>query len=87
MTEPFNKRQLHADASRGIPAAFSLGLQLEETSPGFAGHALCDSKPMSILRYAPGQFYQPHYDYFSPELPVTLQHLAEGGQRVESVLP
>jgi prolyl 4-hydroxylase len=51
-----------------------------------SGHALCDSEPMSILRYSPGEYYQPHYDYFSPTLAVSRKHLAEGGQRVASAV-
>lgn len=50
------------------------------------GETLRDSEPMSILRYAPGQFYRPHVDYFNPRLPVSGKLLEDGGQRRASAI-
>ena len=47
---------------------------------------LARSEPMSILCYAPGEYYQPHYDYFSPNLAVSQKHLDDGGQRLASAV-
>lgn len=44
------------------------------------------SEPFSVLRYRAGEYYQPHYDYFDPELTVTEQLLRDGGQRVASAI-
>ena len=47
---------------------------------------LTNSEPMSILHYAPGQYYRPHVDYFSPNIDVSAQLLADGGQRTVSTI-
>jgi hypothetical protein len=44
------------------------------------------SEPFSILHYQPGQFYQPHFDYFDPDLPVSARLLQDGGQRCASAV-
>lgn len=44
------------------------------------------SEPMSILRYEPGEYYQPHYDYFDPKLKVSKGLLEDGGQRTASAV-
>ncbi len=50
------------------------------------GESLENSEPMSILCYAPGQYYRPHFDYFDPKLPVTAGLLEDGGQRTASAV-
>ena len=50
------------------------------------GESLENSEPMSILCYAPGQYYHPHFDYFDPKLPVTAGLLEDGGQRTASTV-
>ena len=50
------------------------------------GESLENSEPMSILCYAPGQYYRPHFDYFDPKLPVTDGLLEDGGQRTASAV-
>ena len=50
------------------------------------GEQLEKSEPMSILRYAPGEFYRPHVDYFDPDLPTTPELLEDGGQRTASAV-
>ncbi|MDJ0711738.1 MAG: 2OG-Fe(II) oxygenase [Woeseiaceae bacterium] len=50
------------------------------------GESLENSEPMSILCYAPGQYYQPHFDYFDPKLPVSAGLLEDGGQRTASAV-
>lgn len=50
------------------------------------GEKLQHSEPMSILRYAPGEYYKPHHDYFDPKLPVTPGLLEDGGQRSSSAV-
>jgi prolyl 4-hydroxylase len=41
---------------------------------------------MSILRYAPGEYYRPHVDYFNPRLDVSKDFLQDGGQRTASAV-
>ena len=41
---------------------------------------------MQILRYGPGAEYRPHYDYFDPDRPGTVETLKRGGQRVASLV-
>ena len=51
-----------------------------------AGEDLERSEPMSILRYKPGEYYRPHYDYFDPKLKVSKALLEDGGQRTASAV-
>jgi prolyl 4-hydroxylase len=44
------------------------------------------SEPMSILRYAPGEYYRPHFDYFNPRLDISAELMKDGGQRVASAV-
>jgi len=39
-----------------------------------------------VLRYKPGAEYKPHYDYFIPDAPGTSRIIANGGQRVATVV-
>jgi len=48
------------------------------------GEDLMSSEPMSILHYAPGQYYRPHVDYFDPKLTVSKGMMDDGGQRTAS---
>jgi len=50
------------------------------------GEALEHSEPMSLLRYAPGEYYKPHVDFFNPKLNVSKGLLADGGQRTASAV-
>jgi prolyl 4-hydroxylase len=50
------------------------------------GEDLSSSEPMSILCYAPGQYYRPHVDYFNPKLQVSKKLLEDGGQRTASAI-
>lgn len=50
------------------------------------GEDLLLSEPMSILRYAPGEYYKPHVDYFNPKLNVSAGLMEDGGQRTASAI-
>jgi prolyl 4-hydroxylase len=41
---------------------------------------------MSILKYAPGEYYRPHLDYFDPKLAVSSTFMEDGGQRTASAV-
>ncbi|WP_119154633.1 2OG-Fe(II) oxygenase [Caldimonas tepidiphila] len=41
---------------------------------------------LQVLRYRPGAQYLPHYDYFDPAQPGSLQILKRGGQRVGTLV-
>lgn len=51
-----------------------------------SGEDLDRSEPMSILRYEPGEYYLPHFDYFDPRLTVSEGLLEDGGQRTASAV-
>ena len=50
------------------------------------GEDLALSEPMSILHYARGEYYRPHFDYFNPRLNVSKEFLEDGGQRTASAV-
>jgi prolyl 4-hydroxylase len=41
---------------------------------------------LQILNYRVGGEYKPHFDYFPPELPGSAAHIANGGQRVSTLI-
>ncbi|MDH3746877.1 MAG: 2OG-Fe(II) oxygenase [Gammaproteobacteria bacterium] len=63
-----------------------IGRCIELKIIGEIGENLESSEPMSILRYAPGQYYRPHVDYFNPKLDVAEKLLQDGGQRRASAV-
>ena len=63
-----------------------IGRYIELKIIGETGENLESSEPMSILRYAPGQYYRPHVDFFNPKLDVSKKLLLDGGQRRSSAV-
>ena len=51
-----------------------------------SGEELMYSEPMSILCYAPGEYYRPHFDFFNPRLTIAKQFMQDGGQRTASAV-
>ncbi len=43
-------------------------------------------EPIQVLHYEPGGEYKPHYDYFDPAHPGNREVLAQGGQRVATLI-
>jgi len=63
-----------------------IGRHIELKIINETGEDLSCSEPMSILRYAPGEYYRPHVDYFNPRLDVSKEFLQDGGQRTASAV-
>jgi len=47
---------------------------------------VANGEGLQILHYHVGGQYTPHYDYFAPDEPGSKPHLANGGQRVSSLV-
>jgi prolyl 4-hydroxylase len=45
-----------------------------------------NGEPIQILHYRPGGEYKPHFDYFDPKHPGNEQVLAQGGQRIATLI-
>jgi prolyl 4-hydroxylase len=43
-------------------------------------------EPIQVLHYQPGGEYKPHYDYFDPSHPGNEEVLAQGGQRIATLI-
>ena len=43
-------------------------------------------EPIQVLHYEPGGEYKPHYDYFDPSHPGNTEVLAQGGQRIATLI-
>jgi len=43
-------------------------------------------EPAQVLHYAPGQEFQPHHDFFDPELPGHAEQIRQYGQRIGTFL-
>ena len=43
-------------------------------------------EPIQVLHYEPGGEYKPHYDYFDPAHPGNQEVLAQGGQRIATLI-
>jgi len=50
-----------------------------------AGLERDNMEQIQFLRYKPGEYFQSHYDYFSPERSDSADQLRKGGQRVCSL--
>ncbi len=59
---------------------------LEARVAGLVKWPVSHGEGLQILRYGPGAEYQPHHDYFDPSIPGTPRSLANGGQRVATVI-
>lgn len=57
---------------------------LEALACQYAGVRMEQLEPLQFLRYEPGQYYKPHYDFFVPDAPGTPRELTKGGQRTHS---
>ena len=57
-------------------------IAIERRAAQIANNAPVENmEPLQIVRYQPGQFYKPHYDYFVHGAKGTEQALKRGGQR------
>lgn len=79
----------HARSSAGVAFAHAedgLVARMESRLATLTGWPASHAEGVQILRYAPGQEYRPHFDWFDPEHPGSATHLAEGGQRVATTV-
>ena len=60
--------------------------RIEERLAALLGVPVNHGEGLQILHYLPGQEYEPHYDWFDPELPGFGAVTAVGGQRIASVV-
>nr|WP_321167588.1 2OG-Fe(II) oxygenase [uncultured Roseateles sp.] len=60
--------------------------RLDQRIARLMGHPLAHGEGLQILRYGVGGEYRPHHDYFPPEDPGSAPHLAQGGQRVATLV-
>ena len=58
--------------------ASALVRALEERFAALVGESVCRVEPLQVTKYAGGQFYRPHFDWF---LPHALRPIAHLGQR------
>lgn len=70
---------------------FSLGelplvRQIEQRLADLLGLPANHGEGLQILHYEPGQAYEPHFDWFDPELPGYETITRSGGQRIASVV-
>ncbi len=59
---------------------------IEQRIAELTGHPVAHGEPLQILHYLPGAEYKPHYDWFDPDQPGNQAVLAQGGQRVATVV-
>ncbi len=60
--------------------------RIERRIAELTGLPVENGEPLQILRYGVGAQYQAHHDYFDPKDPGTAALLAQGGQRVATVV-
>jgi prolyl 4-hydroxylase len=60
--------------------------RIEQRLAALLGVPMNHGEGLQILHYLPGQEYEPHYDWFDPELPGFGPVTAVGGQRIASVV-
>jgi len=59
---------------------------IEQRIAELTGHPVEHGEPLQILHYLPGAEYKPHYDWFDPAQAGNQAVLAQGGQRVATVV-
>jgi len=75
----------HARSSTGVfmtMAETPVIACLERRLGELTGWPLTHGEGLQVLRYAPGQEYRAHFDWFDPAKSGSAVHLARGGQRV-----
>ncbi|MEO6801290.1 MAG: 2OG-Fe(II) oxygenase [Rhodanobacter sp.] len=60
--------------------------RIEQRLAGLLGVPASHGEGLQILHYRPGQEYEPHFDWFDPELPGYEAITRAGGQRIASVV-
>jgi len=60
--------------------------RIEQRLASLVGVPASHGEGLQILHYLPGQEYEPHFDWFDPELPGYAAITAVGGQRIASVV-
>ena len=70
-----------------LPAqALPLAQRIERRIAALTQWPTENCEPLQILRYGVGAEYRPHYDFFDPRESGTPPNLAQGGQRVASLV-
>ena len=65
---------------------FELLATLEARIAALLNWPVENGEGLQVLRYAPGSEYKAHFDYFDPAKPGSAEHLAQGGQRVGTLI-
>jgi len=65
---------------------FALVATLERRIAALLHWPVDHGEGLQVLRYAPGAEYKAHFDFFDPDKPGSAIHLAEGGQRVGTLV-
>jgi prolyl 4-hydroxylase len=60
--------------------------RIEARVESLLGFRVAQQEPMQILHYTVGAEYKPHYDYFDPAEPGSKGPLANGGQRIATLV-
>jgi prolyl 4-hydroxylase len=60
--------------------------RIERRLAALLGMPVSHGEGLQVLHYLPGQEYEPHFDWFDPELPGYGAITAAGGQRIASVV-
>lgn len=60
--------------------------RIEARIAALTGIPVRNGEPLQLLHYPPGGEYEPHHDYFDPSFEGTSRQLAQGGQRVATVV-
>ncbi len=61
-------------------------LRIERRIAELVDCPLEQGEPIQVLHYEPGGEYKPHYDYFDPAHPGNKEVLAQGGQRIATLI-
>jgi prolyl 4-hydroxylase len=60
--------------------------RIENRISRLVGYENARTEGLHILNYPPGAEYRPHYDYFDPNSKGSAQHLAQGGNRIATLI-
>lgn len=78
MTAHIGKKFLSADNKDKVL------MNVLKKASNYGGYPDENVEPIQLVRYTPGQFFKPHYDYLDRNMPIYKKNIEKNGQRAQT---